>query len=121
MKFLSEKHKLRFEELTKDIHPGDKERLVAMFVFAGNDSLYSKSSKLYDFKKNEFVFDIKENEEGENKICWKTYLSSSEEKLALLALSLYGARDHVGIYELFRCLDNNNTELALNAIKYAFS
>lgn len=121
MKFLNEKHKLRFEELTKSIHPGDKERLVAMFVFAGNDALYSKSSKLYDFKKNEFIFDVKENEEGENEIWWKASLSSSEEKLALLALSLYGARNHVGVYELFRCLDDKNTRLALNAIEYAFS
>lgn len=121
MKFLNEKHKLRFEELTKCIHQDDKERLIAMFVLSGNDALYSKSNKLYDFKNNEFIFDIKENEDGQREIYWKASLSSSEEKLALLALSLYGARNHVGVYELFRCLDNENTRLALNAIEYAFS
>ena len=119
--FISEEHKERYEELIRKASFGnDIERAIAMFVIAGGKGLYEKADKLYDFKKNQFIFDIKENEKGENEIWWKASLSSSQEKLMLLAFSLYSGRDRIGVVELFRALDDNNKRLALNAISLRY-
>lgn len=122
MRFLSERHQERFNELMKrgNISERDTERAIAMFVISGNDSLYSKSSMIYDFKENGFDFDLEDNENGEREIVWKVGMSSSEERLALLAFSLYSGRDKVGVVELFRVLDRDNTRLALNALADAY-
>lgn len=119
--FINEEHKEKYEELIRRGNIGnDIERAVAMFVISGGRGLYSKADKLYDFKKNEFIFDIKENEDGEKEIWWKASLSSSQEKLMLLAFSLYCGRDNVGVVELFRALDDNNIRVALNAISLRY-
>lgn len=122
MRFLNEIHEERFSELMKrgNISERDTERAIAMYVLAGNDALYSKASRIYDFEENSFDFDLEENDEGEQEIVWKVGMSSSEEKLALLAFSLYSGRDKVGVVQLFRVLDNNNTRLALNALAHTY-
>lgn len=121
MKFLSKEHEERYNNLVSraDIK-GDIEREIAMYVISGNSDLYSKSNKMYDFNNNEFIFDIEENEDGEIEIIWKASLSSSQEKLMRLAFSLFSGTNKVGVVELFRVLDDNNTKLALNAIQYRY-
>ena len=121
MSFVNAEHKERYEELLRRGRiDRDVERCVVMYIVSGNDDLYSKVNELYDFKKNQILFDLKESENGEEEILWKAYLSSSQEKLMLLALSLYSGRNHVGVVELFRTLDSNNKKLALNAISMRF-
>jgi len=122
MEFLNKEHEERFNELMKKgrISPVDLERKIAMYILSGNDNLYSKSSKLYDFKENQFDFDLEENEDGEREIIWKVGMSSSEERLCLLAFSLYAGSNKVGVVELFRVLDKNNARLALNALEIAY-
>ena len=121
MRFLRDVHKERFEELMKraDIR-GDIEREVVMYIISGGTGLYDKANRLYDFKKNEFIFDIEEDENGEIEIIWKASLSSSQEKLMRLAFSLFSGRDKIGVVELFRVLDSNNKSLALNAISMRY-
>lgn len=121
MEFLNEQHKERFEELMKrgKISNKDIERTVPMYIISGNQDLYSRICKMYDFKENQFIFDFKE-EDDEKYIAWNASLSSSQEKLMLLAFSLFSGRSHVGVVELFRSLDSTNKELAMNAIKYFY-
>lgn len=121
MEFLNKEHKEKYEELIKRGNiKGDIEREIVMYIIAGGSDLYTKADKLYDFKENRFIFDIEENEEGKEEIIWKASLSSSQERLMLLALSLFGGRNHVGVVELFRVLDSNNKRLALNAISMRY-
>lgn len=121
MHFLSKEHEERYQDLVSRANiKGDIEREIAMYIIAGGSGLYTKADRLYDFKKNEFIFDFKETEDGKEEICWKASLSSSQEKLMLLAFSLYSGRSHVGVVELFRVLDNNNKRLALNAISIMY-
>ena len=121
MSFLSKEHEERYNDLVSraDIR-GDIEREVAMYIIAGGTGLYEKANRLYDFKSNEFIFDIEEDENGEIEIVWKASLSSSQEKLMRLAFSLFSSRDRVGVVELFRVLDSNNKRLALNAISMMY-
>lgn len=122
MKFLNKKHEERYEELLRKGNiKGDIEREIAMYILSGNDNLYSKSSKLYDFEENQFVFDLETSEDGQREIVWKVGMSSSEERLCLLAFSLYAGSNKVGVVELFRVLDKNNTRLALNALEIAYA
>lgn len=121
MNFLNAEHKERYDELVRRGRiSGDIEREVVMYVISGNSDLYSRINKLYDFKKNQFIFEFEENEDGQEEVCWKASLSSSQEKLMLLALSLYSGRNYVGVVELFRVLDKNNKALALNAISIMY-
>ncbi len=120
--FLNDEHKTKFEDLCKKANiKNDVERKCVMYIIAGGSGLYSKADKLYDFQKNEFIFDIKENEDGKKEILWKASLSSSQEKLMLLAFSLYSGRDNVGVVELFNTLDSNNRILALNVISARYN
>lgn len=124
MKFLSKEHEERFNELMKrgrGVSSSDIERIIPMYIMSGNNDLYSKSKELYDFAKGEFIFDLKEDENGNFKIQWKRPLSSSETKLITLAFDLFGGNNNVSVFELFNVLDRRNTELVLNAIKYRFS
>lgn len=121
MNFLNKEHEERFNDLVRRGNmKGDIEREIAMYIIAGNSDLYSKSNKMYDFKKNQFIFDMEESEDGEIEIIWKASLSSSQEKLMRLAFSLFSGRDKIGVVELFRVLDNNNKRLALNAISMRY-
>lgn len=121
MNFLSKEHEENYKELLQRGNiTNDIEREVAMYIIAGGSDLYSKANKLYDFKENQFIFDLKENEDGEVEIWWKASLSSSQDRLMRLAFSLYSGRDRVGVVELFRVLDENNKRLALNAISIMY-
>lgn len=123
MKFLNVEHEKRFEELCKRgrcIAQSDVENKVVMFIIAGNKDLYDKSNELYDFNRQEFIFDLKE-EDGKFKIVWRRPLSSSETKLITLAFDLFSFNNNVGVVELFNVLDSRNRDLALKAIEYRFS
>lgn len=122
MKWLNDKHEMRFEKLSKCEYgywSDDVEKNVAMYIMSGNEGLYNKSNELYNFAKDEFIFDLEEDGDG-YRIKWRSPLSSSERKLITLAFDLFSGNDNVGIMELFSSLDSENRELALNAIIYRF-
>lgn len=121
MEFLNKIHEERYVDLVaRGRIQGDIEREIAMYIISGGTGLYEKVEQMYDFKENAFLFDIEENEDGEREIMWRASLSSSQDKLMRLAFSLFSSRDRIGVVELFRVLDKNNTILALNAIQYRY-
>ena len=125
MKFLNKTHEDRYNILIKrgiGVRPGDMERIPAMYILAGNDGLYSKVDKIYDFKNGYFDLEIKVIcEECEKmKVDWKVEMSTSEERLASLAFDIFSGRSFIGVCNLFRALDINNVQLALNAIKLKY-
>lgn len=123
MNFISIEHKERFEILKRRGRCFDDssiEKWVVLFIIAGNKELYDKVNELYDFNKEEFIFDIVKDDRENFNIKWKTPLSSSEKNLITLAFDLYSANNNICIYELFAPLDSNNLKLALESIKYRF-
>ena len=123
MDFLCIEHKKRFEDLknrVKKFNVSDREENVVLFIIAGNQDLYNKAEKLYNFQEREFFIDVLSDEKGNFKIEWKIPLSSSEKNLITLAFDLYSANNNIYVYNLFSTLDTNNFELALRAITYRF-
>lgn len=121
MEFLDKEHEERYSILLEraDIK-GDIERESAMYIISGNRDLFLKSNKMYDFRNDNFIFNFQADENGTVKILWKASLSRAEEKLMLLAFSLYSGRNYVGVVDLFSVLDKNNKRLAINAINRAY-
>lgn len=123
MKFLSKEHQERYDDLMsrgRGVSSTDRERAVVMYIISGNRDLYSKAKSLFDFNEGRFIFDKEETEDGNYNIVWRP-LSTSETMLITLAFDLYSSNYNVYVYQLFRCLDSNNRELALNAISYRFN
>ena len=123
MKFIDNEHEKRFEELknrNKNFSINDIERASALYIISANEELFCKSKELYDFEKEEFIFDLEKDEKGNYKIKWKTPLSSSEKNLITLAFDLFSSNNNIGVMQLFNTLDKNNIEIALRAIAYRF-
>lgn len=123
MKFIDNEHEKRFEELknrNKNFSINDIERASALYIISANEELFCKSKELYDFEKEEFIFDLEKDEKGDYKIKWKTPLSSSEKNLITLAFDLFSSNNNIGVMQLFNTLDKNNIEIALRAIAYRF-
>lgn len=89
-------------------HHGDSERRSLFYILAGNDDLYSKVDFIYDFEDNSINPDCLESEEVD--------FCSSSRKLIKLAFNLYNSYP-ADVIDTFYLLDNNNLNLALNAIK----
>lgn len=125
MRFINKEHEERYNDLMKrgkGVRSEDWERIPVMYILAGNESLYRKADRIYDFREGYFKAEIKQTcEECMAREVWfEVSLSSSEERLVTLAYDIFTGRDFVGVCELFRVLDRNNTRLALNAIELAY-
>jgi hypothetical protein len=110
--FLSPVHKERYNELLQrdNTRSNDIERQAMFFIFAGNEDLYRKVDYLYDFELHFMIFEGLE----------KARLSGSEESLVRLAFNLYNNYPIRSITDLFSALDDQNKQLAFNAIKMRF-
>ncbi|WP_195245632.1 DUF6075 family protein [Clostridium celatum] len=123
MKFMSQEHEQRYEELMKrgrGVRPEDCERIPVMYILSGNKDLYYKADDLYDFKKGYFKLNRVEDERGNTRVKWLVPLSSSERVMTTLAFDIFSGEDNVGVHELFRVLDRYNTRLALRTIELAY-
>ncbi|MFY9590907.1 MAG: DUF6075 family protein [Bacteroidales bacterium] len=89
----------------------DDERKAFFFIIAGNDDLYSKRNFIYDFKERVIKPDCFENENVD--------FCSSSAKLIKLAFALFNGYP-ADVYDTFYILDDDNFELAINAIKIRF-
>ena len=119
MIYISSKQEERFKELLlrAKLKYKDKERQSLFYVLAGNDDLYKQVDKIYDFKKQQLNF---MNEGGEVDLD-DIFVSSSSNALLKLALEIYNQGSSISVNNLFRSLDDNNSRLAINAIKIRYS
>lgn len=125
MNFIGTKHEERFKQLMKrgkGVALGDMSRIPVMYILSGNENLYRKAEKIYDFSKGYFKLKSKYicGECRRQEIEWEASMSSSEERLTTLAFDIFSGSSNVGICELFRVLDRSNTQLALHAISLAY-
>lgn len=119
MQYINGKQEERFKELLlrAKLKYKDKERQSLFYVLAGNDDLYKQVDKIYDFGKQQLSCI---NEEGEVDL-EDIFISSSSGALLKLALELYNQSTSISVHDLFRSLDDNNSKLAMNAIKIRYS
>ena len=119
MQYINGKQEKRFKELLLQakLKYKDKERQSLFYVMSGNDDLYKQVNRIYDFWKQQLNCI---NEDGEVAI-EDIFVSSSSGALLKLALELYNQSTNISVNELFRNLDDNNSRLAINAIKIRYS
>lgn len=118
MEFLNQQHEERFYELLMrdKTRAKDNERRAFFYIFAGNEFLYHKVQSFYDFEEHGIL------PEGFKEVD----LPSSMNGLAELAFNLYNNFHHEekemkSVINLFAALDENNFELAVNAIRVRFN
>lgn len=119
MQYVNSKQEERFKELLlrAKLKYKDKERQSLLYVIAGNDDLYKQVGKIYDFGKQQLSC-INENGEADLD---DIFVSSSSGALLKLGLELYNQSTLIGVHDLFKSLDDNNSKLAINAIKIRYS
>jgi hypothetical protein len=104
-------HEGRYAELLKRDRTGvkDRERQAFFFIFSSMPGLFDEIENYYDFK-DHLVTEIRIR-----------YLSSGEFKMIKLAANLYNGWDEdCTPVELFSGLDENNFNIAINAIRIRF-
>lgn len=110
--FLSLEHEKRYKDLIQrdNTNSNDIERQAMFFILSGNEELYRKVDYLYDFRENCIT------PEGMEEVD----LTSSTKGLVELAFNLYNSYPMRSITELFSLLDDQNKQLAFQAIKMRF-
>lgn len=110
--FLSQIHEARYNELLQkdSTSSQDIERQALFYILSGNQDLYSKIDNLYDFQEHSIL--IEESEQ--------TDFSLGIRGLLELALNLYNGYGERTIRDIFANLDNQNSQLAINAIQFRF-
>jgi len=91
---------------------GDLERLSMFYILSSNEDLSSKINYIYDFEERSIRADCLEDENVD--------FCSSSRKLIRLAFNLYNGFS-ADILNTFAGLDDDNFEIALNAIKIRFN
>lgn len=91
---------------------GDNEREALFYILAGNTDLYSKAEYIYNFKERIITPECLEGETID--------LCSSSRKLVKLAYNLFNSFP-ADVIDTFYVLDEDNFNLALNAIKLRFN
>ncbi|WP_339179277.1 DUF6075 family protein [Paenibacillus sp. FSL R5-0701] len=112
MHFHSEEHERRFKQLCErdETNIKDIERHSLFYIFSGTELLYKNIEMLYDFEDHTIRL------EAYN----QTFLTGGTRSLIDLAFSLYGSEAECEVRFLFNTLDDRNSILALQAIKYRF-
>lgn len=105
--------KERYDELIeKDgTYKGDNEREALFYILAGNMDLYRKVDYIYDFKERAITPECLEG---------GVDLPSSSRRLIKLAYNLFNSYP-ADVIDSFAGLDEDNFNLALNAIKIRFN
>lgn len=118
MQFITEQHEKNYNELIKKGNIGsDVERESLFYIIAGNMELYKNVQKIYNFKEKQIRIEL--GEDGEFYIP-NLPVSSSAKKLANLGVQLFNGTIKQSVISTFAGLDNNNFNLAINAIKIRF-
>lgn len=106
----------RFNNLISrdNIHKSN-ERLAFLFIMAGNIDLYSKIDYIYDFENHWIKPDCFDNENVD--------FCSSSRDLIRLAFNLYNGFSTTSsdVLSIFCNLDDDNFDIAINAIKIRFN
>ncbi|MBT2282202.1 hypothetical protein J7E78_01370 [Paenibacillus polymyxa] len=112
MQFHSDEHKRRFNDLCErdKTNIKDVERRSLFYIFSGAELLHRNIEMLYNFEDHTIRL------EAYN----EAFLSGGTRSLVDLAFSLYGSDAECEIRYLFNTLDDRNSILALQAIKYRF-
>lgn len=114
--FESDEHEYRFYSIMSqdDTSEFDRERISMFYIISGNLELYSHLHEIYSC----YTHRLKPN--PLNKL---GYMCSSSQKLLMLALHLYnsGNGNRHTPFDLLNCLDKQNVELALNAMRLRFT
>lgn len=107
-------HEDRFNELVKrdNTAEDDLERRSLFYILSGNLDLYNKVDYIYDFDERKIKSECLESEEID--------FCSSSRKLIKLGYNLYNSSNSADVIDTFYILDDDNFELALNAIKLRF-
>lgn len=116
--FLGEVHENNFYELLEKANvKNDIERKSLFYIISGNSELYKNVHKIYDFEENSLNIEV--DNEG-NIFFPDLFVSSGATKLVYLAVQLYNRGNNQSVIDTFSGLDENNFELAINAIKMRF-
>ncbi|MNW32978.1 hypothetical protein D3C74_99310 [compost metagenome] len=112
MHFHSDEHKRWFNQLCErdKTNIKDVERRSLFYIFSGTELLYKNIEMLYDFEDHTIRL------EAYN----QAFLTGGTRSLVDLAFSLYGSDSECEVRFLFNTLDDRNSVLALQAIKYRF-
>jgi len=106
------KNERLIELLERDnTNDNDNERKAMFTILAGNEDLYSKVDKIYDFEERSINLDVFEEVD----------LSRGAYQLVKLAFNLYSFQNEANVAEVFRVLDNENYKLAMEAINVRFN
>lgn len=114
MKFINMEHHNRFNELKKHIPAnlkGDKKLIALAYIMSSNQDIGIKMSPYVDWKKS---IDY-------NKMMTENTFLKDEEVLVKLANSLYTDTDDLQFNDVFKKLNENQQEVAINAAKYRYN
>lgn len=111
-------HLERFQSMMGNIAPDDKERSALFFIIAGVDGLFNRREEIYNFNKRQLNLNF--NGDGDV-IDNDLFLSSSEAGLLKLGIQLYNTNGTATFHDVFRSLDIQNTNLAINAIRIRYT
>ena len=92
---------------------GDLERLSMFYILSNNKDLSSKVDYIYDFKNRSIKSNCLDNENVD--------FCSSSRKLIRLAFNLFNGNYPADVLNSFSGLDDDNFEIALNAVKIRFN
>ena len=104
----------RYKELIErdGMNQGDTERKSLFYILAGNTDLFMKVNYIYDFKERAITPECLDSDEVD--------FCSSSRKLVALAYNLFNGFP-ADVIDTFYVLDEDNFNLALNAIKIRFN
>lgn len=117
MAYLNREHEERYKILIKKsrLNYEDRERQSLFYLIAGNLDLYKQIDKIYDFKEQQLCCMTDGQVDFSN-----IHTSSSSKSLLLLAIQLYNRGSNITVSEIFRYLDADTAQIALNAIKIRY-
>jgi hypothetical protein len=114
----SKEHEERYKILIKKsgLNYEDRERKALFYLLAGNMDLNKQADKIYDFGEQQLKCITEDGQVDFSNI----YTSSSSKSLLLLAIQLYNRGSNITVSEIFRYLDADTAQIALNAIKIRY-
>ena len=111
---MNQEHKEKFAKLLHKDHTNlaDNERRALFYIISGNEDLFSMVNYLYDFE--EHCINLEVLEEG------PVSFSSSTKSLILLGFNLFNSSNSADVSECLSVLDEENLNLAIEAVKVRF-
>ena len=111
MEFITAAHKERYQEfIEKAKCSNDSERKALFYIISSNEDLSRKVSYIYDFHEKAIIPDCFE----------KADFCSSSKALLKLAFNLYNSFNKCNICDCLSMQDEDNFEVAVNALKLRF-